>query len=132
MILNTKSKLAEIQARVDLRLEQPDDGIGYLCRVCDVVMSVPDGCDPTDICGDCAQGEVEKLREHCRFCLQTIAELREDKERLDWLAERARGSTKGVTVGGICYWSITEGKQLISEGENLREAIDDAARKEKV
>lgn len=52
-------------------------------------------------------------------------ELRKDKERLDWIEENAN-DTKGLLVAGICYWSVTKGKERLSEGDDLRDAIDEA------
>lgn len=54
-----------------------------------------------------------------------FSQLYEDSERLSYL-ELVGANPKGVTVGGVCYWSVEIGRKRIGEGDNLREAIDAA------
>lgn len=46
------------------------------------------------------------------------------RKDFQWLEENAN-DTAGLTIGGICYWSITKGKKRIGEGDDLRGAIAD-------
>ena len=56
---------------------------------------------------------------------ETIRQLREDKERLDWLGNLAKlAGVRGLTIGDGCYCSLNIGKKRISDGDDLREAID--------
>src|SRR5258708_18271119 len=60
------------------------------------------------------QPKIEELQKE-------IEELQKDKARLDWLEENAQDKA-GLTVGGICYWSVNKGSRRLSEGDDLREA----------
>lgn len=59
--------------------------------------------------------------------LEELDGLRRDKERLDWLEKTAGGDKEGLSIGGICYWSVWKpGKRRLGEGDDLRQAIDSA------
>lgn len=74
---------------------------------------------------------LEPIIPHLQPVIGEAQELRKDKERLDWL-EHIGANPRGVTVGGICYWAVEIGRKRLGEGDNLREAIDDAMKSESV
>lgn len=69
--------------------------------------------------------KVAELFTHIDTLTAENAVAQADKVRLDWLANNAN-DRRGLLIGGICYWSIEKGRDRISEGETLRDAIDAA------
>jgi hypothetical protein len=56
----------------------------------------------------------------------------DDTQRLDWMQNRVDGTGEAMQFGGVCYWGIEIVKgprskpKRIGEGDDLRDAIDDA------
>jgi hypothetical protein len=60
-----------------------------------------------------------------------LAEAEKDRDRLDWIETHA-STPRGLTVAGVCSWSVFAGKKaLANDADNLRAALD-AAREERV
>jgi seryl-tRNA synthetase len=69
---------------------------------------------------------IEALQARVATLEQELQEARRDTQRLDWLENNG---ANGLLIGGVCYWSVTKGHERIGEGDDLRAAIDAAARK---
>jgi hypothetical protein len=56
----------------------------------------------------------------------------DDTQRLDWMQNRVDGTGEAMQFGGVCYWGVEIVKgprskpKRIGEGDDLRDAIDDA------
>lgn len=61
-----------------------------------------------------------------------LEEAKVDAERLDWMQQRVAGTGETMQFGGVCYWGIeiVKGRRSkpvrIGEGDDLRDAVDDA------